>query len=186
LTDSGDITVLLGRASNGDRAALDELMPIVYGELRSTAERLFASEREQTLQPTAVVNEAYLQLVGSGVNWQDRTHFFALAARMMRRILVNQANARRALKRGGNQIRVTFDEGGLGEPAADDILELDQALDALKVRDGRHAEYLELFYFGGLNYDQIAAVHGVSPATVKRRLQFAKAWLRVYLDGHTI
>lgn len=186
MAEPDDITGLLGRASNGDRAALDKLMPIVYGELRRSAERLFASEREQTLQPTAMVNEAYLQLVGAGINWQDRTHFFALAARMMRRILVNRANARRAIKRGGDQIRVTFDEGALGVPPTDDIVELDEALDALKERDARHAEYLELFYFGGLNYDQIAAVHGVSPATVKRTLQFARAWLRVYLDDRAV
>lgn len=169
--------------SDGDPDALDELTPLVYDELHRLARAQFRRrDSKSTLQPTALVNEAWLKLSNASVGWTGRAHFFALATRMMRRILVDHAKARRAAKRGGNQFEVTFDEAALGEPPrGEDLLDLDEALCALEAVDREQANILELFYFGGMNYEQVGEVHGVSAATVKRKLRFARAWMFRYL-----
>lgn len=184
MNDSGNITVLLERMSDGDKAALDELTPMVYAELHRMASKHFRGDRGRgTLQPTAIVNEAYIQLVGASVDWDSRKHFFALASRMMRRIIINHVNARRAAKRGGDALQVTFQEGLIAEEArGEDLLELDEAMQALAEVDDGQVEILELFYFGGLTYEQIADLKGVSPATVKRKLRFARAWINRFLE----
>lgn len=187
MADTLDITSILERISDGDGAALDELTPLVYAELHRLAKRQFTREHGQhTLQPTALVNEAYLQLANASVDWNNRSHFFALAARMMRRILVNHVNARQAAKRGGKNIQVTFNEALLGdEPRGEEILELDEAIQALHDTDKEQADFIELFYFGGLNYQQIAELRDTSASSVKRKLRFARAWINRFLDDTT-
>mgnify|MGYP006296673937 FL=1 len=181
--DAGDITRLLREWSEGDAAALESLTPLVYGELRRIAQRLFGSESPgHTLQPTALVHEAYEKLIGVDTDWQDRTHFYALAARMMRRLLVNHANARKAAKRGGDALRVTLDESAMGGNAEEDLLDLDDALSKLAGFDERMARILELHYFGGLTHEQAARVVGVSEPTSRRDLRLARAWLRKYMS----
>jgi RNA polymerase sigma factor (TIGR02999 family) len=173
------ITSLLADWRSGDQEALDRLTPLVYAELKRLAERMFRGEGAgHTLQPTALVNEAFEALVNIDVPWQDRAHFFALSARLMRRILVNHANARRAQKRGGNEVRVTLDEKVA--PAAggdDDLLALDEALEELAGLEPRCAQVVELHYFGGLTYHEIANALGLSPSTVHEALRTGKAWL---------
>jgi RNA polymerase sigma factor (TIGR02999 family) len=174
------ITELLAQWGSGNQQALERLTPLVYAELKRLAEGMFRGESAgHTLQPTALVNEAFEALVRMDVSWQDRTHFFALSARLMRRILVNHANARRASKRGGSNLRVTLNEDvapGIGAPD-DDILALDAALTELAQSDARRAEVVELHYFGGLTYPQIATALSLSPSTVHEDLRNAKAWL---------
>ena len=158
----------------------------MYGELKRLAERMFRGESAgHTLQPTALVNEAFEVLVRMDVSFQDRTHFFALSARLMRRILVNHANARRASKRGGANQRVTLNEsvGPSADEPDDDILALDAALTELAQEDARRAEVVELHYFGGLTYPQIAAALSLSPSTVHEDLRSAKSWLLERLDA---
>ncbi|WP_405235042.1 ECF-type sigma factor [Lentisalinibacter orientalis] len=181
--DAGEITQLLRDWADGDAAALESLTPLVYGELRRIAQRLFGSESPgHTLQPTALVHEAYEKLIGVDTDWQDRTHFYALAARMMRRLLVNHANARKAAKRGGDALRVTLDESAVGSDADEDLLDLDEALSRLAGFDERMARILELHYFGGLTHEQAARVVGVSEPTSRRDLRLARAWLRKYMS----
>jgi len=181
--DAGEITRLLREWSEGDAAALESLTPLVYGELRRIAQRLFGSESPgHTLQPTALVHEAYEKLIGVDTDWQDRTHFYALAARMMRRLLVNHANARKAAKRGGDALRVTLDESAVGGNAEENLLDLDYALSKLAGFDERMARILELHYFGGLTHEQAARVVGVSEPTSRRDLRLARAWLRKYMS----
>jgi RNA polymerase sigma factor (TIGR02999 family) len=171
--------VLLERWQGGDEAALAALTPMVYAELHQLARSAFRQEgRKLTLQPTALIHEAYLQLVDASVDWQNRSHFYCLAARMMRRILVNHAQARGSQKRGGNALHVTLHEDDVAQPdAAIDVLALDSALDQLTQRSSSDADIVSLHYFGGLTYGEIGLELGVSEATVKRRLRFAKAWL---------
>jgi RNA polymerase sigma factor (TIGR02999 family) len=180
------ITELLAKWRSGDDAALERLTPMVYRELKRLAERMFRGESAgHTLQPTALVNEAFEALVRMDVPWQDRSHFFALSARLMRRILVNHANARRAEKRGGGDVRVTLDEGAapaVGGPD-EEILALDSALTELSQQDARRAQVIELHYFGGLTYPQIASALDLSPSTVHEDLRSAKAWLFRRLAG---
>ena len=180
-----DITALLGQWQSGDEAALAKLTPIVYQELQQLARSAFRGEgRKLTLQPTALINEAYLQLVDASVDWQDRSHFYCLAARMMRRILVNHAQARRREKRGGDATHVTLHEDNVAESAASlDVLALDDALTRLAERSEEDAEIVTLHYFGGLTYREIGNELKTSEATVKRRLRFAKAWLRKQIDS---
>ncbi len=181
--EAGEITRLLRDWADGDAAALESLTPLVYGELRRIAQRLFGSESPgHTLQPTALVHEAYEKLIGVDTDWQDRTHFYALAARMMRRLLVNHANARKAAKRGGDALRVTLDESAMGSNADEDLLDLDEALSKLAGFDERMARILELHYFGGLTHEQAARVVGVSEPTSRRDLRLARAWLRKYMS----
>jgi RNA polymerase sigma factor (TIGR02999 family) len=181
-----DITRLLAEAGNGNREALDDVLPRVYEELRRIAARHLRAERSgHTLQPTALVNEAYMRLVDqTRVDWQGRTHFYAVAAGAMRRILIDHARGRRRLKRGGAAQRVTFSED-LPVPAAfdADVLDVHEALERLAAIDERQARIVELRYFGGLGVDEVAEVLGVSKRTVEAEWTHAKAWLRRALAG---
>ena len=176
-----NVTELLQAWSGGDRAALDELLPHVQDELRGIARLQMRRERaDHTLQPTALVNEAYLRLVNQNrVRWQDRAHFFAVAAQKMRRILVDHARKRGAEKRGGGEILVALDEGiDPGTPPEDvNVVALDEALEELAVLDERQSRVVEMRFFGGVTLKETAEALGVSPATVKRDWQTAKAWL---------
>jgi RNA polymerase sigma factor (TIGR02999 family) len=181
-----DVTGLLVAWSAGDESALGRLMPIVHGELRRLARRLMRGERGgHTLQTTALVNEAYMRLVDlSRVRWQDRAHFFAVSARLMRRILVDHARSRKYLKRGGSQQRVTLDEALIvtGERGAD-LVVLDDALEALAAIDKRKSQVVELRFFGGLSVEETAEALHVSAETVMRDWRFAKVWLLRELSG---
>jgi RNA polymerase sigma factor (TIGR02999 family) len=176
---SKPVTQLLQELRAGDQRALDELMPLVYNQLRLLAGRFLQSERpDHTLRATALVNEAYLRLVNVDVPWEDRVHFFAMAARMMRRILVDHARSNRRVKRGGGAAKVSLDDALMvsTEPA-DGLLELDDAMDRLSIFDKRKSDLIELLFFGGLTYDEAAEALKISPATVHRELKLAKAWL---------
>jgi RNA polymerase sigma factor (TIGR02999 family) len=175
-----DVTQLLQAWSRGERSALDRLVPLVYRELHLRARRCMAGERaEHSLQTTALIHEAYLKLAGpSPVDWESRGHFFAVAAKVMRRILVDHARARRSLKRGGDGRPVTLDEGAVVARTPDrDLVSLDDALQALAALDERKARVVELRYFGGLTAEETAAVLKVSPQTVLRDWRLAKVWL---------
>lgn len=174
------VTELLHDWRNGDRQALDELMPLVYEELRRIAHRYMRRERPgQSMQTTALVNEAYLRLVGSApVEWQDRAHFFAISATVMRHLLVDRARARQYEKRGGGARQVSLDEAAAVSPAQDlNLLALDEVLEKLAAIDERKSKLVELRYFGGLSAEETAEVLGVSEITVKREWLKAKAWL---------
>jgi RNA polymerase sigma factor (TIGR02999 family) len=175
-----EITQLLLAWNEGDDQALDRLMPLVHDELHLLAHRYMAGERTgHPLQTTALVNEAYLRLIDSSrVRWQNRAHFFAVSAQLMRRILVDAARSRRKLKRGGDAIHVSLDEAlsVSNEPAAD-VIALDEALTALAAFDVRKSKVVELRFFGGLSVDETAEVLNVSVMTVMRDWSFAKAWL---------
>ena len=151
----------------------------MYAGLHRIAERSLGGERaDHTLQPTALVHEAYLRLVGASVPWEDRAHFFAVAARAMRRVLVDHARARGRKKRGGDLARVTLEEAlAAGSARAPEMLALDEAMERLAAQDERKARVVELHYFGGLGREALARVVGVSPATVDRDLRMARAWL---------
>lgn len=180
-----DVTYLLHRWREGDRAALDELTPLLYDELRRLASGQLARERRNhTLQATEVVHEAFVRLIDTDIPWQDRAHFLAVAAQTMRRLLVDHARAKGRDKRGGDLVRVTLHPGdATAQPDGEEILTLDRALTELARRDPRAAAVVELHHFGGLTYDEAAVVLGVSPATVKRDLRVARAWLRSELNG---
>jgi RNA polymerase sigma factor (TIGR02999 family) len=181
-----NVTRLLERYRSGDRAALEELVPIVYKELRSIAAGALRRERDgHTLQPTALVHEAYLRMVGQReVRWQNRAHFLGCAAQLMRHVLVDHARARRAGKRGGAGEKVTLGEAQAitGERPVD-LVALDDALEALAKMDERQCRVVELRYFGGLSIEETAEVLGVSPATVSHDWAIARAWLRSELEG---
>ena len=177
---------LVERATKGERPALETLMPLVYAELRRLAAHYLRGERPgQTLQPTALVHEAYLKLLKDRPErWQNRAHFCAIAAHAMRQILIERARARDALKRGGGQPRVTFDEG-LSAAAPEnpiDMVALDAGLDRLAELDAGQARIVELRFFGGLSIEETAEAMGISPATVKRHWAVARAWLAKELD----
>jgi len=177
---SGRVTELLLAWSGGDGSALERLVPLVHAELHRLARRQMRREREgHTLQTTALVNEAFLRLVDlSRIRWQDRAHFFAMSARLMRRILVDHARSRQYIKRGGGARRVTFDEGlAVSEEPAADMVGLDDALQALARIDARKSQVVELRYFGGLSVEETAEALHVSPETVMRDWRLAKAWL---------
>lgn len=175
-----DVTQLLRQWRDGDADAVDALIPQLHAELQQISHRLMRRERpDHTLQPTALVNEAFERLIDIEVDWKDRTHFFALAARLMRRILINHAEARRAAKRGGGAIMVTLDEGSAaGEDPGLALLDVNTALEALAIEDQRKASLVEMQYFGGLTVEQMAEVTGTSVSTVTRELRFARAWLK--------
>ncbi len=182
---SSPVTLLLQQWRAGNQQALDELMPLVYNQLRLLAGRFMQAERpDHTLRATSLVNEAYMRLVNVDIAWEDRVHFFAMAARMMRRILVDHAKANRRVKRGSGGPKVSLDEALLvsAEPA-DGLLELDDALERLAIFDKRKAELIELIFFGGLTYEETAEALKISPATVHRELRLAKAWLYQTLNG---
>jgi len=174
------VTELLVAWSRGDQAALDQLVPLVAAELHRLAHRYMRRERVgHTLQTTALVNEAYLRLVdASRVEWHDRTHFFAVSAALMRRILIDLARARNERKRGGKATRLLLDEDDIPAPQpAPDVIALDEALTSLAAIDPRAARIVELRYFGGLTVDETAAVTGLSARTVKREWAAARVWL---------
>jgi len=175
-----DVTILLNAWSDGKQDALDELMPLVYQELRKLARSYLRAERpEHTLQPTALVNEAYLRLVDQkNVRWQNRRHFYGIAAQLMRRILVDHARKRQSEKRGGGEALIPFEEAKGVPVKARDLVALDDALKDFATIDPRSAKIVELRQFGGLSIDETADVLEISPATVKRDWTLAKAWLR--------
>jgi len=177
---SPQVTQLLSRWSLGDQSALEELTPLVYDELRRLAHRHMSGARpDHTLQTTALVNEAYLKLAQqTHPNWSNRVHFFAVAARAMRQILINYALSYNAQKRGGGVAKVALDEAALVSVAQSrEIVELHEALERLEELDSRKAQVVELKYFGGLKEDEIAEALKVSSVTVRREWRFAKAWL---------
>jgi RNA polymerase sigma factor (TIGR02999 family) len=173
------VTRLLHEWRSGDESSSDRLMAIVYPELHAIAHRQLAKEREgHTFQTTALLHEAYLRLVGADITWEDRRHFYAVAARAMRRVLVDHARARASAKRGGEFKLVTLENDvASGPDQALDLLALDEALRQLATIDERKARAMELHYFGGLSYEDTAKALDVSPATVDRDLRMAKAWL---------
>jgi RNA polymerase sigma factor (TIGR02999 family) len=177
--DQQVVTRLLRRWGEGDKEALDQLMPLVYDQLRSLAGKCLASGLPQhTLRATALVNEAYVRLVQSDLTFNDRVHFFAVAARLLRHILVDHAKGLNRQKRGGGVEKVNFDEAILVSPQTPSgIVELDEALSRLGALDQRKADVIELLFFGGLTYDEVAAALHISSATVHRELRMAKAWL---------
>ncbi len=178
--DADTVVRLLQEWRAGNEGAYDRLIPVVYDELRRLARAQLGRETPgHSLQPTALVHEAYLRLLSADVDWQNRTHFLSVSARVMRRILVEHARARRADKRGSGALHVTL-SGPI--PAPDekpiDVLALDEALERLKGFDARQAQVVELSYFGGLTYPEIGELVGISEASVDRDLRHARAWLR--------
>ena len=181
-----NITELLVAWRNGDEAALAQLMPEVHGELHRIARRCMRGERAgHTLQATALVNEAYVRLVDTRqVRWQDRTHFLAMSARLMRRVLVDHARARLYQKRGGGALKVTLTDGLAGsDEQPQDVIALHDALDALAKFDERKSRVVELRFFGGLTIEETAHVLGVSVDTIMRDWKLAKAWLLREIEG---
>jgi RNA polymerase sigma factor (TIGR02999 family) len=175
------VTQLLEAWSGGDQTALDELMPLVYEELRRLAHHYMGRERPaHTMQTSALINEAYLRLIEQkGIHWQGRAHFYGIAARLMRQVLVDYARGRRYAKRGGDARRVSFDEAKLvSDERAADIVALDDALKSLAEVDARQSRIVELRFFFGLSIEETAEALGVSTGTVMRDWTFAKAWLR--------
>ena len=182
----GSVTELLRAWSDGDDGALERLTPLVETELRRLARGYMARERRgHTLQPTALINEAFLRLTDARqVRWQDRAHFLGISARLMRRVLVDHARSRGYRKRGGAAQRVTLDQGLVAAPEpALDVVALDRALEALAAADLRKSRVVELRFFGGLSVEETAEVLHVSPQTIKRDWRLAKLWLLRELDG---
>jgi RNA polymerase sigma factor (TIGR02999 family) len=183
---SKPVTELLKCWRQGDSTALEKLLPLVYNELRRIAAQQLRRERpNHTLQPTALVHEVYLKLVGQHrIEWQNRAQFFGVAAQLIRRILVDHVRNRRTAKRGGGAVTLTLDEA-VSEPARQDIdlLKLDDALLSLATKDEQQSRVVELRFFGGLSIEETAEVLGISPSTVKRDWAAAKAWL--YRDMST-
>ncbi|MEE4143452.1 MAG: ECF-type sigma factor [Halieaceae bacterium] len=183
-----DITLLLNEWADGSSLALEQLSPLVYEQLRKFAYRAFSREAGfHTLQPTALVNEVFIKLVDADVPWQNRAHFYALAARMMRRLLINYANEQNALKRGANFTRVLLDQEQLSSDAPGtthtDLLALNEGLEQLATTDMRKVELIELQYFAGLTFREMEEVTGLSSSTIDRELRFARAWLKKFLIG---
>jgi RNA polymerase sigma factor (TIGR02999 family) len=180
LTRSAQVTTLLLAWGGGDEAALEQLVPLVHRELRRLAQRAMAGERaDHTLQPTALVNEVYLRLVDlKSVRWNDRTHFFALSARLMRRILVDIARSHHSQKRGGGAATIRLEHDLVAAPErGDDLVALDEALERLAAFDPRRSQVVELRFFGGLGVDEVAEVLKVSRQTVMRDWTLARTWL---------
>ena len=181
------VTQLLQQWGGGNQEALDKLMPVVYEQLHKLAANCLRSERpDHTLRATALVHEAYLRLVDSDVNFHDRVHFYAVSARILRRILVDYAKTKNRQKRGGEFEKIPLDDAVVVGPQADrGIIELDEAMQRLAAHDQRKSELIELLFFGGLTYDEAAEALKISPATVHRELTLAKAWLHREL-GHGV
>lgn len=180
MPNDNPITQLLHDWRAGDDKALNDLMPLMHDKLRQLANKYMRGENPgHTLQATALVNEAFLKLVDTNVPWQSRAHFIAIAARAMRQILIDHAKSKRRHKRGGEDVQVTLHEANIadqhGQP---DLLDIENALNKLAKVDERKASIIELSFFGGLTYDEIAEALGISPATVDRELRFSKAWLQ--------
>jgi len=187
------VTQLLADWRAGNEEALATLTPIIYETLRRLSKQHVGREQHVTLQATELLHEAYLNLVDVDVDWQDRAHFFAVASRLMRRLLIDRARHRLSQKRGGAMQMVTIDidhipsdqQNSDAESAEQQILELDAALECLKENDARKADVLELHFFGGMTYAEIAAALQISEATVDRDLRFAKAWIFNYVNPPT-
>lgn len=186
---SHQVTQLLVDLSGGDRTALDKLMPLVYAELHQLAHHYMRREPGgHTLQTTALVNEAYLKLIDQQrVRWQNRAHFFAIAAQVMRRILLDHARTQHRAKRGGGALQVSLDEAMvISEERSAELIALDEALTRLSAVDARKSQVVELRYFGGLTVEEAAEVLKVAPNTVVRDWSTAKAWLRVEISGGSL
>ncbi len=181
--ETQEITELLAALSKGNRDATEKLIPLVYSELRKLAGSYLKNEREgHTLQPTALVHEAFLKLIDQNVEWESRSHFFAMAAKLMRRILVDYARSHKAEKRGGDEPKISLDEAFVfvrERPA--EMIALDEALENLAKVDARKSQVVELKFFGGLNNEEIATVLGVHSNTVLRDWSLARAWLKTQL-----
>jgi RNA polymerase sigma factor (TIGR02999 family) len=176
---SRPVTLLLQQWRSGDPEAREKLVTLVYPHFRSLAARYMSGESgAHTLTPTALVHEAYLKLLGSHVEWDDRVHFYAVAARVMRHILVDHAKSKRREKRGGGAAKISLDDVVVvSSSPADELTDLDEALQNLAKIDQRKADIVELLYFGGLSQQEAAATLGISESTVQRELRLAKAWL---------
>jgi RNA polymerase sigma factor (TIGR02999 family) len=186
MSSGHEITSLLERQATGDERALEELMPVVYSELAKIARRHLIRERAaHTLQPTALIHETYLRLVGQeGRTWRNRAQFFFFCSHLMRQILVDYARSKATQKRGAEQRRVTFDESlDVASTEKIDVLQLDEAIAQLAGRDTRRAKVVEMRYFGGMTVDEIAIALGSSASTVARDLRFSLAWLRREMSG---
>lgn len=187
MEEGAPVTQLLVAWSQGDRGALDQLTPHVYRELHSLAKSYLRRGRpNQTLQPTALINEACVRLLGQSgaIQWENRAHFFGIAARLMRLVLVDYSRSRRAAKRGGSAELVTLEEALVLSPNhAPDVVEVNEALDQLSKVDERKANVIELRYFGGMEREEIATALGLTVPTVKRDLRLGEAWLRRFLRG---
>ena len=185
---SKDVTQLLLDWRDGDPEALASLLPLVYDELRRQAGRYMRRERQDhTLQPTALVHEAYLQLVDQNrVRWQSRAQFFGVAAELMRRIVLKHARSHNTEKRGGQAKRVPLQDNLAAEKSAAELVALDEALERLAAFDPRQSKILELRHFGGLTIDEVAVFLDVSPATIKREARLAQAWLKRELTVRTV
>ena len=177
--DRQTVTRLLRRMSSGEKDAFDQLVPLVYDQLRRLASRRLSSERsDHTLRATALVHEAYIRLADAGGDWKDRVHFYAVAARVMRHILVDHARAGKRQKRGEGLEHIALDQALLvSSQRSRDLSALDESLNRLAAHDPRKSQVVELLFFGGLTYEEAAAALGISPATVHRELRMAKAWL---------
>jgi RNA polymerase sigma-70 factor, ECF subfamily len=175
-----EITQLIKDWSNGDKAAFEKLIPLVYDELRQMAHRFLIGERYNTMQTTSVINEAYIRLVNyQNIQGQHRAQFFALATKVIRHILLDHAKSNERIKRGGDLEKVPFDEAvALPLERSRELIDLDDALKSLEEKDPRKAQIVELLYFGGLTQDEVAEVLGIHPNTVGREWKFAAAWLR--------
>jgi len=187
-TSPDQVTQLLVRWRSGDRLALDALMPMVYDELRRLAHYYLQRERsDHTLQSTALVHEAYMRMLGQKLpDWQNRAHFFGVAARLMRQILVEYARGHQAAKRGGDACKVTLDEGSLVPQKTDvDVILLDDALQDLAKLDEQQSRIVELRFFAGLSIDDTSEVLGISPATVAREWTTARIWLHREISRRT-
>ena len=184
-TSSGLVTSLLCQAADGSAAAMDDLLPLIYGEMRALAGHMLAGERrDHTLQPTALVHEAYARLVqGAQPSYESRRHFFAIAARAMRQVLADHARKHRADKRGGDAVRVTLNENITPVVSADslDLIALDEAMEELTKLNERHARIVEMRFLAGLSVDDVADTLGVSSRTVETDWRTARAWLRTRL-----
>lgn len=186
---SSQVTLLLRAWSDGNEAALEQLLPLVEAELRRLARSYMARERRgHTLQTTALVNEAFVRLIDTkGLRWQDRSHFLGISARLMRRVLVDHARSRGYQKRGGGAERVTFTDAlDIAQEPAMNVIDLDRALEALAAVDARKAKVVELRFFGGLTVEETADVLHVSNDTIKRDWRLAKLWLLRELEGHRV
>jgi RNA polymerase sigma factor (TIGR02999 family) len=177
--EPNEITKLLEASREGDEEALNKLLPLVYQELRRLAGHYLRKERpDHTLQPTALVHETYLRLIGQNVSWQNRAHFFGVAAQMMRRILVDHARSRLAAKRGRCGVKISLDDAlNLSDERAGDFVALDEALERLAEFDPQKSKIVELRFFGGLSVEETAEVLSIGTATVTRQWKMAKAWL---------
>ena len=183
---SGEVTLLLAEMKRGNSEALPKLIPLVYGELKRLAAHFLRDEREgHTLQPTALVHEAYLRLAGQKIAWQNRAQFMAVAAQVMRRILVDYARQRVAAKRGGSErpVELTGCELGGGIEQSEEMLAVDEALERLATLDPNQARVVEMRYYVGLTVEETAEALGISPRTVKREWAMAKAWLRIEISS---